>query len=72
MSMSGQVLNHMNEMGEESKHEEYGNKMKVLNCTKQRKIWDNDELDDDENLVKEDSAHPNHIAEIIRVGLEGE
>ena len=60
MPMPDQVLNCMNTWGKKSKHEGYDNELKILNGTKQKYNWDNDGLDDDEGLVEEASAHPNH------------
>ena len=62
----------MNAWGKESKHQEYGNKLKFLNRTNEKYDWDNDELNDDEGLDEEDPAHPNLPAEISGADLESE
>ena len=54
------------------KCEEYGKKLKFLNRTKQKYGWDNDELNDDDGLVKEDPTHPDLPAKIPGVDLESE
>ena len=63
----------MNAWGKKSKREDYGNRLKFLNCTKQKYDWDNDQLnDDDEGLAKKDPVHPGLPAKITGVNLESE
>ena len=57
MPMSDQVLNHMNVLGSRSKHKEYRNKLEVINWTKEKYDQDNDAIEGNKGLIKEEPGH---------------
>ena len=60
-------------MGNTAKHEEYGNKLHYLNSTKQQFDWDNDEIENDEELVKDKPiSHTIILAYLPGIELEKE
>ena len=57
------VITKVNNWGKRSKKEEYGNKLAFLNRHKEKYDWDNDEIAEEEGMVK-DEPYTELIAEI--------
>ena len=70
LPMPARVIRKMDKWGTKLKIEDYGNKLQFLNYTKHKFDWDNYELDDNGELVKEESvSHPGIPAELTGINL---
>ena len=57
LPMSARFIIKIDQWGTWSKIEEYGNKIQFLNRTKKQFDWDNDELDNNEELVEDKAVY---------------
>ena len=69
--MPESVVRKFYQWGTRSKYVEYGNKIQFLNCTNQKFDWDNYELEDHDELVKDEAiAHTEIPSEMPDIYLE--